>query len=297
MKEYKTLRVSPEEESSTIKYMQRFNWELESSQEVYNEREEFLGAETKTKEYGSFMQGYTGQSGKSETIVHTRVNVTHYISMRFAREKDTPNYNRIVQQGNKIDKYSTEHLKPQKEKTKWRFLYILGAVLLFLCVASFGGGESAGLGIGFGVGGMLTIVLGIIITRKRQKALDEEYIFAEKDYNKKETERKQKLKKAFEELDQLVFEDRNFLSGGSKNSVQPQKELKKDSFNLYFESAGERKMDVITAIRDFRNIGLSEARKIIENKGLLVSGATEEQADEIIELFEQLGAVVVAKVE
>ena len=86
MKEYKTLRVSPEEETDTLTAYARFGWKLEDSREVYNESQEIIGVDEKVTSYGSFMRGFTGNDGKVETQVRTKTNVTHYITLRFSRE-------------------------------------------------------------------------------------------------------------------------------------------------------------------------------------------------------------------
>lgn len=97
MKEYKTLRVTPEEETDVITAYARFGWTLEDSREVYNESQEIVGVNEKVTSYGSFMRGFTGNDGKVETQVQTQTHVTHYITLRFAREAAMKGYERLVQ--------------------------------------------------------------------------------------------------------------------------------------------------------------------------------------------------------
>lgn len=52
MKEYKTLRVSPEDEAECIQEMETFGWKLEDSREIYNESEELVGVHGKETVYG-----------------------------------------------------------------------------------------------------------------------------------------------------------------------------------------------------------------------------------------------------
>lgn len=91
MKEYKSLKVAPEEETDVIQFYDTFGWKLEETREVYNESQEFLGE--KYTSYNAFMQGFTGNDGKVE--VQTRTNVTHFLSMRFSRETTMKHYNRL----------------------------------------------------------------------------------------------------------------------------------------------------------------------------------------------------------
>lgn len=101
MKEYKTLRVSPEDEAECIQEMETFGWKLEDSREIYNESEELVGVHGKETVYGGgllggFMQGFTGSSGKQQVTVQTRTNVVHFLSMRFSRDQSFKNYPEIA---------------------------------------------------------------------------------------------------------------------------------------------------------------------------------------------------------
>lgn len=96
MKEYKTLRVAPEEETGTLTAYAQFGWKLEDSREVYNESQEIIGVDEKVTSYGSFMRGFTGNDGKVETQVKTKTNVTHYITLRFSRETSIKDYAKLV---------------------------------------------------------------------------------------------------------------------------------------------------------------------------------------------------------
>lgn len=97
MKEYKTLRVTPEDESETITQCAVFGWRLEDTREVYNETQEIVGIKENVTSYGSFMRGFTGNDGKVESEVQTKTKVTHYLSMRFSREKSLKDYDRLVE--------------------------------------------------------------------------------------------------------------------------------------------------------------------------------------------------------
>lgn len=91
MKEYQTFRVSPDKEAFMLQKMETFGWKAEDTREVYNESQEVVGETYKAN--NSFMRGFTGNDGN--VTVHTRTNVTHYLSMRFSRETTMPNYTRL----------------------------------------------------------------------------------------------------------------------------------------------------------------------------------------------------------
>lgn len=123
MKEYKTLRVDPDQENLTMQYMTQFGWVLDSTQEIYNESQEIVGIEEQSKvtSYGSFMQGFTGNDGKVDTTVNvkTKTNVTHFIAMKFSRDKGLQGYGRLVeleQELNEEPVYKPEKLKTGKPK-------------------------------------------------------------------------------------------------------------------------------------------------------------------------------------
>ncbi len=91
MKEYKTVRVAPDEENDAIRCYESFGWKLEETREIYNESQEVVG-ESYTS-YNSFMQGFTGKDGRVD--VQTRTNVTHFLSMRFSRDTSMKYYYKL----------------------------------------------------------------------------------------------------------------------------------------------------------------------------------------------------------
>ena len=116
MKEYKTIKVTPAEEVVAIQYHETFGWKLEETREVYNESQEILGMKEKVTPYNSFMQGFTGNSGKVESQVRTRTNVTHFLSIRFSRETTMKNYSRLSELQNEFENltYEPHHDLPKK---------------------------------------------------------------------------------------------------------------------------------------------------------------------------------------
>ena len=82
MKEYKTMRISPDEEVSVIETLAVFGWKLEDSKEIYNESSEIVGVnvDTKVKTYGDgiiggFMAGWNGDEGKVERNVAVLISL------------------------------------------------------------------------------------------------------------------------------------------------------------------------------------------------------------------------------
>ena len=136
MKEYKTLRVSPEEETDTLTAYARFGWKLEDSREVYNESQEIIGVDEKVTSYGSFMRGFTGNDGKVETQVRTKTNVTHYITLRFSRETSIKDYDRLVAMENEFfnPKESVYIALKQLVKNKSPILFTVIAVIALIVV-------------------------------------------------------------------------------------------------------------------------------------------------------------------
>ena len=107
MIEYKTERVDPNYEASTLEINSVFGWQLIESQEVYNESTHVTGATVKS--YGAFMQGFTGRDGRVDVQTHT--NVTNYIAMRFGRDTQMPGYGRLkeLESGNCRDRHRPDN--------------------------------------------------------------------------------------------------------------------------------------------------------------------------------------------
>lgn len=151
MKEYKTMRISPDEEVSVIETLAVFGWNLEDSKEIYNESNELVGVnvDSKVKTYGDgiiggFMAGWNGDEGKVERKVSlkTEKKVTHYISLRFSRETSLKNYARLKEleeeyfRGND----SKEYLPLPKKPVVFTVIasVVLAIILISLCTLFVG---------------------------------------------------------------------------------------------------------------------------------------------------------------
>ena len=70
----------------------------------------------------------------------------------------------------------------------------------------------------------------------------------------------------------------------------------KTEFTLVLKSAGEKKINVIKVVREITNLGLKEAKELVDKvPGLLKENATKEEAETIKKKFEEVGAKVEVK--
>ena len=69
-------------------------------------------------------------------------------------------------------------------------------------------------------------------------------------------------------------------------------EEEKTEFKVSLKDAGANKIAVIKAVREFTGLGLVEAKKLVEDKGVIKENATKEEADKIAETLKAAGAEV-----
>ncbi len=70
----------------------------------------------------------------------------------------------------------------------------------------------------------------------------------------------------------------------------------KTAFDVMLTSAGEKKIQVIKEVRGLTNLGLKEAKELVESApAAILEGATKEAADEAKEKLEAAGASVELK--
>ncbi len=69
----------------------------------------------------------------------------------------------------------------------------------------------------------------------------------------------------------------------------------KTEFKVSIKEIGDKKIDVIKAVREFTTLGLGEAKALVEAKGVIKENATKEEADKMIARFKEAGATVVAE--
>ncbi len=70
----------------------------------------------------------------------------------------------------------------------------------------------------------------------------------------------------------------------------------KTSFDVIFSAAGDKKIQVIKAVRELTSLGLKEAKELVDGAPQPVkTGVTKEEADAVKEKLEEQGAVVELK--
>ncbi|MEJ1154994.1 MULTISPECIES: 50S ribosomal protein L7/L12 [Microbacterium] len=70
----------------------------------------------------------------------------------------------------------------------------------------------------------------------------------------------------------------------------------KDSFDVVLEAAGDKKIQVIKAVRELTSLGLGEAKAVVDGAPKAVlEGASKEAADKAKEVLEAAGATVTLK--
>lgn len=67
----------------------------------------------------------------------------------------------------------------------------------------------------------------------------------------------------------------------------------KTSFNIFLAAAGDKKIDVIKAVREITGLGLAESKAVVDEAPKMVKeGATKEEADEAKTKLEAAGATI-----
>jgi large subunit ribosomal protein L7/L12 len=70
----------------------------------------------------------------------------------------------------------------------------------------------------------------------------------------------------------------------------------KDSFYVVIESAGEKKIQVIKEVRTLTNLGLGEAKAVVDGApSVVLEGANKETAEKAKAVLEEAGATVTLK--
>ena len=69
----------------------------------------------------------------------------------------------------------------------------------------------------------------------------------------------------------------------------------KTEFKVSIKEIGDKKIEVIKAVREFTTLGLGEAKALVESLGVIKENATKEEADKMIARFKEAGATVVAE--
>lgn len=85
------------------------------------------------------------------------------------------------------------------------------------------------------------------------------------------------------------------MGGGAAGGAQEAAE-EKDSFDVVLATVGDKKINVIKEIRAITNLGLKEAKELVESAPKAVKeGVTKEEADKVKAALEAAGATVEIK--
>ena len=83
-------------------------------------------------------------------------------------------------------------------------------------------------------------------------------------------------------------------SAGPAAAAAPAEE--QTEFTVVLESAGEKKINVIKAVREVTSLGLKEAKDLVEGAPQTIKeGVSKEEAEKIKKVFEEAGAKVSVK--
>ena len=70
-------------------------------------------------------------------------------------------------------------------------------------------------------------------------------------------------------------------------------EEEKTEFDVKLKDIGAKKIEVIKAVREFTSLGLAEAKKLVEDLGMIKEGVNKEEAEKIVARMKEAGAVAV----
>src|SRR5688572_15079444 len=83
-------------------------------------------------------------------------------------------------------------------------------------------------------------------------------------------------------------------AGGGAAAAAPVEE--KTEFDVVLKAAGEKKINVIKAVREVTSLGLKEAKDLVESAPATVKeGVSKEEAESIKKKFEEAGAAIEIK--
>ncbi|MFJ4222717.1 50S ribosomal protein L7/L12 [Microbacterium sp. NPDC089695] len=101
--------------------------------------------------------------------------------------------------------------------------------------------------------------------------------------------------KAFEEKFEVTAAAPVAVAGAAGGAGAEEVE-EKDSFDVILEAAGDKKIQVIKAVRELTSLGLGEAKAVVDGAPKAVlEGANKETADKAKAALEEAGATVTLK--
>jgi large subunit ribosomal protein L7/L12 len=86
------------------------------------------------------------------------------------------------------------------------------------------------------------------------------------------------------------------MPGGGAGAVAAAPVEEKTEFTVVLQEVGEKKINVIKAVREVTSLGLKEAKDLVEGAPQTVKeGVSKEEAEKIKKVFEEAGAKVTVK--
>ena len=102
--------------------------------------------------------------------------------------------------------------------------------------------------------------------------------------------------KKFEEVFEVTAAAPVAVAAAGGAAAPAEEVEEKDSFDVVLESAGEKKIQVIKEVRTLTNLGLGEAKALVDGApGVVLEGANKETAEKAKALLEEAGATVTLK--
>ena len=103
--------------------------------------------------------------------------------------------------------------------------------------------------------------------------------------------------KKFEEVFEVTAAAPVAVAAAGGGAAAPAEEVEeKDSFDVVLESAGEKKIQVIKEVRALTNLGLGEAKAVVDGApSTVLEGVNKETADKAKAQLEEAGATIVLK--
>ena len=102
--------------------------------------------------------------------------------------------------------------------------------------------------------------------------------------------------KAFEEKFDVTAAAPVAVAGAAGAGGEAAAEEEKDSFDVILEAAGDKKIQVIKAVRELTSLGLGEAKAVVDGAPKAVlEGANKETAEKAKAALEEAGATVTLK--
>ncbi|MCB9431925.1 MAG: 50S ribosomal protein L7/L12 [Ardenticatenaceae bacterium] len=83
--------------------------------------------------------------------------------------------------------------------------------------------------------------------------------------------------------------------GGAGAAAPVEEEEEQTEFTVILKDVGPKKINVIKEVRALTNLGLREAKEVVDNLGTLMEGVSKEAAAEAKAKLEEAGAVVEIK--